>query len=490
MGEAFISRAGNAQNEIIGNAVIRATTFSGATVVCTNGAKSQTVTSGGSVEFTVGYGTWTVTSTYNGKARSKTVIVSAMQIYEINLKGVTYGIAIDMSVSDPTSACSYIDDAVGMSPLSCSSNGVCTYNGWDEIIDEVFGVKPCLYNNGAVSAYLNKNNYALKADGSSADITSGSSGDVMIEFKKTWYKYSVSGSILKFEVSDYDRSADGFVTAAFLSEDGKASTVDHFYYGAYEGYVLSNKLRSLSGKTATANISYDTSIADAANLGSKYTIETFFKRMYILGLLKLVTRSRDSQVTIGPGRVNGNNSPINTGTMNTAGLFYGRPGTYTEGCKVFGIENFWGNYYNWMAGLVTMGSGVVGVKSAKPYSSGGSGYTSVSPGFPANNSLIPTAYNPYMNGAVILPTSGQSDTSIGWPDYFCIDSDAGYVALVGGSWTTAWLPRVRSVAMSLFVFVHVHVLLRAPRRFIRSSVEGVPRGRRPASPWTPLQKRW
>lgn len=440
MGEAILSRGArsNEQDTTSYNAIIRANVFVGAKVTCTNGDKTyQKTATQKTIDFAVGYGTWVITSIYNSNTKTATVEVDALKIYQVTMSGSTYGISIDCSVSSPADAVTYIDDAVGFTPLRCASTGACNYGSWETIIDETFGIKPCLYNAGKVT-YLNKDNYAKTEAGATADITSGSSGDVMVEFPAKWYKYSFSGTSLIFEVADYDRSADGFVQSAFLSEDGNSSSVDAFYYGAYDGYVASSKLRSLSGKTPTVNTSFSTFITNAGSTVTGGMIETFAKRMYILGLLMLVTKSRDGQSAgIGYGRVNSNSSAINTGTMNTKGLFYGRTDVYTEGVKVFGIENFWGNIYHWMAGLYTVGtSGSIAVKMAAPYgSSGTTGGTTVSGVIASGSYYWPTQYKPYMNGAVILPTLGQSTTTIGWPDYFCINSSSGYIAFVGGSWS-------------------------------------------------------
>lgn len=434
MGEAIISRRGGTSG---GKAQIIVYVDSAVTVTCGSQSKTASLSSGKyTAVFNVDYGTYTISAYYSGQTATTTLSVTILQQYEVTLaNGHTYTVCVDMSVSDPTSACTYEDDAAGLTPLSVSSSGTPSYGSWADFVNKV--AKPCLYNNGTVT-YLNPNNYAQTAAGATADITSGSAGDVMIEFSKKWYKFAISGNYLRFSVADYDRSSDGFITTAFTSEDGNGSAVDAFYYGAYEGFNSSNKIRSLSGKTPTVNISWTNSLSYCAATGSKYTMEPFIKRMYILGLLMLVTKSRDGQATIGYGRVKSNSSAINTGTMNTKGLFYGRRDVDTEGCKVFGIENFWGNLWNWMAGMVTVGSTYsLYIKNYAPYNSSGTNYTQINVS-PSGGSLgswqYPTAYTPYQNGAIVLPKTVQSDSTKGWPDGFYVDSNAGFVPYVGGMW--------------------------------------------------------
>jgi hypothetical protein len=351
--------------------------------------------------------------------------------------GKTYGISIDMSVSSPSDAVTYIDNAVGFTPLAVNqSTGVCNYGSWKDIITDIFGCKPCLYVDGSRSKYLNPDNYAKDESGNTADITSGSAGDVMIEFKKTWYRYVVNGNYLIFEVANYDRASDGFVCSAFSSMDGNAIIRDYMYYGAYEGYNSSSKIRSLSGKTPTGSITYTNSRTYCQANGTSYGMEDWCKRYYILGLLMLVTKTRGIQDAVGNGRVASNSSAATTGSLDSAGLFAGYSDT-TKAVKCFGIENMWGSMYNWCDGIITLSSTTLGLKAAPPYNDTGSGYISIADGYTRSSGLYPTKYTTALNGAVIVASLGQSDSSIGFCDYVFVSSNAGFVALVGGSWNSS-----------------------------------------------------
>lgn len=439
MGEALLARANAYGNSEGGTTGVGATievevSNANVTVTCSNGTNTYTQT-GTNIRFVIStFGTWTLKATYSssGIVRTKSVVVDTYKLYSIKLMdGYTYGISINMSTSSPNDAVTYTDDAVGFTPLAVSS-GTCNYGSWQSIITDTFGVAPCLYNNSRGS-YLNPNNYAVTTSGASADITSGSSGDVMVEFKKTWYKFGLSGNVLTFQVSDYDRSDDGFCTEAFKSMDGNETVKDYMYYSAYEGYNSSSKLRSLSGKTPTRNITIGNFRTYCKAIGSTYGLEDWGKRTYILGLLMLVTKARGIQSVIGNG-ICDSNSAINTGTMNTKGLFYG--GASSVGCKVFGIENFWGNYYKWCDGLVTTGSsGTIKIKTCAPYCDGGdSTYTTVSGVMAHGSNGCVTGMIPLCDGKTIFPSMIQSDYTIGWQDYANVNSNASYVANVGGNY--------------------------------------------------------
>lgn len=441
MGEALISRgtAGGGG----GGALVKVTTFSGATVTCTSNEKSFTKTSTGDpVEFTLGYGSWDITAVTSSKTYSTKLNVDTLKVYDITLLGnMTLGISIDMSNSAPADAVTYTDDAVGYTPLAVDlSTGVCNYGSWETIINHVIGCKPCLYKDGARVAYLDPNDYSKFEDGSDADISSGEAGDVMVEFKKVWYKYAVDGTTLTFQIANYDRSADGFINSAFKSMDGNATIKDYMYFGAYEGLQKDGKTRSLSGVEAwglNPNPDSYTAIRDTCKAnGESYGMEDWCKRYYILGLLMLVTKTRGIQAAIGAGCTKDNEmyDVVTVGSLDQAGLFAGYEATEFKGVKAFGIENLWGNYYSWCDGIITLSSTTLGFKDCPPYNDTGDGYTSIADGYPRGSGKYPTSMVPVMDGAGITASVGQADATLGWCDYFYVYSSTGRVALVGGGY--------------------------------------------------------
>lgn len=434
MGQALISRGGGvggaakAKVEII--APLGATlTISQGDVVFTREVESSPV------EMSLGYGVWTISAS---GAATKTIDIDVLKVYEVNVRDVTYGISIDMSNGAPADAVTYTDDAVGYSALSCNdSTGACDYGSWEGAITGIIGCKPCLYKDGARVAYLNPNNYAQLENGGAADITSGNAGEVMVEFKKTWYKYAVSGDTLTFQVANYDRTADGFVCSAFKSNDGTATVKDFMYFGAYEGYSEGgdDKCHSLSGKSVWNNNywSYSTFRDNCKAFGASYGMEDWVKRYYILGLLMLVTKTRGIQAAIGDGNVNSGDL-ISSGSMDTRGLFYGINDDGNTGVKAFGIEHLWGNTYSWCDGIITLSESTIGLKECAPYNDSGEGYTSVADGATRSSWQYPTKMTPVLGGAAVVASTTQSDSSIGWCDGVYVYGGSGLVALVGGGY--------------------------------------------------------
>ena len=152
-------------------------------------------------------------------------------------------VVINEADSNPATCCSYADDAVNM------QSGASANAQWQEF----FGYKPCLFKNGQVVGYLNPNDYSKFEDGSSADITSGDAGDVMIEFPRRGIRSVKDGNTIRISMTDAPNDPD---FKYYAHQRGTVSK-DAFYIGAYVGTYANNssetssstsiKIRSLSG---------------------------------------------------------------------------------------------------------------------------------------------------------------------------------------------------------------------------------------------------
>lgn len=355
-----------------------------------------------------------------------TAILSEDQI----IRNGIYGVRIDQAVNDPALAVTYTGDAVGMNPLSCNpSTGICSYGDWYGIIKKLIGADPCLYLNGARSVYLKEADYTQKRDGGAADITSGNAGDVMIEFKKLYYRFYTQGTALCFEITGNDKSGDNsWSVDAFRTSGGAVQ--DFMYFSAYEGIIQSNKLRSLSGKTPTVNQTIGTFRTAATSMGSKYQQLDICKQMFIAGLLLLVTKTRNIQAAIGAGFTSGNSGPATTGIHNTKGLFCGS-NSGSNPCKVFGIENFYGSLFKWADGFVTGGGQILKYKSYPPYNDTGNGYAQATGIY--NGGGYPTQMT-NLGPSLLAAVQGSASDTTGWCDHWGLDTSAGYVCHVSGSW--------------------------------------------------------
>ena len=249
-----------------------------------------------------------------------------------------YGVSIDLANQNPETAVTYTDDAVGMTGGAAA---------WDSM--NIFkDIKPCLLKNGVVQYYLNPNDFTKKADGTSADITSGNDGDVMIEIPKTGFKITTSGNTLTIKVTDNPNDTANFKYYAHTrSAEGDRSKL---YIGAYLGWDSGGKLRSLSGKTPTASQTIGTFRTQAKANGSGYDLVSFYPLTLLQCLYLIRYKNLDSQTALGRGYVDGNSAATNTGGTNQKGMFFGET-TGKQQMKFLGIEDFWGNLRWWIDGL-------------------------------------------------------------------------------------------------------------------------------------------
>lgn len=259
-----------------------------------------------------------------------------------------YGIKINPNNSDPNTCVEYTDDAVGFIPLKVDqTTGECNYGSWKDIIINILGIKPCLVKtNGSVIFNLNPDNYNKTINGDDIDIESGEFGQVMIRFKHIYYKFSIDENKIWFQISN-KQIDNTWIDVAFTAEDGIGTIKDEMYIAAYESVQKNNMLQSISNGLPSFKLDYE-HIEISSEFGV-FHMMNIIRKQFIIFLGYLVTKSIDLEGNIGSGNTKG--QIIKTGTMNTKGLFYGK-NNKTEGVKLFGIENLWGNQLKYMHGMV------------------------------------------------------------------------------------------------------------------------------------------
>nr|DAT06856.1 MAG TPA: tail collar fiber protein [Caudoviricetes sp.] len=319
---------------------------------------------------------------------------------------------IDLTNSNPATCITYADDAVGMTPGSAE---------WDDF----FGHYPCLFKNGQEVGKLKRDNFSQFEDGRSADITSGDAGDVMIAFPRMGIKISTSGDIVTVSMTDDPDNTE----FKYYAHTRGSHRKDKFYLGAYKGYYDGSKLRSLSGKTPTSNQTIGTFRGYARNNGTGYDQSAFHQLTFRQVMYLLKYKHLNSQVALGRGYVDGNSSGTSTGGTNTRGMDFGET-TGKVQMKLFGLEDFWGNYYEWVDGIYSdsVRNILVGTDN---FNDTGSGYTNHEQGATSDiGGWMERPQGTTETGFIAKKLNGSETT------YFC---DYTYLyasrfAYFGGSW--------------------------------------------------------
>ena len=249
---------------------------------------------------------------------------------EKQIENKIFGCSIDMNEPDLHSAVEYIEDAAGFTPLSFI-NGNINYGDWEEFIRTIFGIRPCIRTNEEVIHYLDPNDYeSIEDEDIRLNLLELDEGDVMIEFKKVYYKIELVGDTLIFLVANY-RVDSSFTCDAFYADDGTGDESDFMYLSAYKNSKVDGTIRSVCGKNEF--IVYDninTCREDIQSLGIKYSQLSYNKNVFFLLLTWLLFKVKNISSIFDTTK-----TTITSGDLNNKGLFYTGP----EGNKLLGAED-------------------------------------------------------------------------------------------------------------------------------------------------------
>ena len=348
------------------------------------------------------------------KSESGAVNADATQIVSVKPSDYsTWTVNIDQSNSNPLSCCTYADSATGMTKGS---------SDWDDI----FGYKPCIMKDGVVQGYLNPNDFTKYENGSSAPITD-TTYDVMIEFPRRGLSITTSGNIITVKLTN-DPNNSNF---QYYAHKRGSIQKDYFYLGAYDATGSSSKLGSNSGKTPLTNVSITNFINYAHNRGTGYEIMGFYQWTYVQALYVLKYGNLNSQSAVGMGYVSGS-SAQSTGATNSNGMCYGST-SITSRVKLFGLEDLWGNVYQFICGLYSDSSRnlLTTTDNFGASTSSSSWEFSVSSGVSSNSYGYMTKAQGTNNGGFVLKVANGSSTTY-FSDFARLY--ASYFPRVGGGW--------------------------------------------------------
>jgi hypothetical protein len=273
-----------------------------------------------------------------------------------------------------------------VSPASTKKNNTFTPEIQSQLYDNIKG---CILNlDGTVNYYLNSNNWAFKEDGVTPSDLTGADGNVMVEIPRFWFKRIDVGSVYTWEITTSPRL--GFsLHPAFVKDNIEVS---HRYYGAYDacfwdatdglyksGLNLDNasnlfnatedRLSSVAGVYPIVGLTRNEARLMATNNGAGWRQLDFALWSAVQMLYLIEYQSFFSQNILGDGNTNntylyssnnqhdsphtvagyGNNiGNGSTTVVSGAGLSF-RPGI--SFMKYRGIENIYGNCWNWCDGI-------------------------------------------------------------------------------------------------------------------------------------------
>ena len=350
--------------DTVAGAVIRKST-NGYPVSETDGDACMTITADGVYTDTnVVYGAtyyysafpYTSTGAYNRSDSNRVSITTSTNASNPSgpHKGTyLYGFDIDLDDMDPNTRVSYPEDVdnYGFTPGKVDSSGVFNYGSWTLSPGQAFMPKPCIVSTGTYSTvlyYLDPNNYGLREDGvTESDVAkpyvSGGRIQAMMEWPKIYTHRELVNGVYKFRCSDEPQSDDW---DCWCNYDRNNNVIDNFYTSIYLCSRVDSVARSMSGENINTAKSMAEQITLSTNNGEDWHMGVLSDHLLIQDLLVLMAKSTDCQSAYGKGRV-GLNTVEKTGYADSKGMFCGG-----SRVKVFGMEDYWGNAFNRIAGWI------------------------------------------------------------------------------------------------------------------------------------------
>lgn len=309
---------------------------------------------------------------------------------------------IDQSNSNPLTCITYEDDAKFMEKGSAD---------WDDF----FGSKLVLFKDGKEVRDLKDEelNSLTEAD-----------GDVMVKFPRKGLSIKTVGDKVYVSMTDNPDNVDFKYYAHTRGEERREA----FYLGAYLGYEKDGKLRSVKGFEPTGSKSITDFRTIAQANGSGYEQLAFYQWTFLQAMYVLKYGNLDSQTALGKGLTNGS-SYLNTGGTNGKGVDFGTANG-TDQMRFQYIEDMWGNKFQWLDGIKSVGNSQMKTGTDK-FSNDGASYSAHNLGFSGNVYNYPKSIQGTSELGFVIKASGGSQTTY-FCDYQDVYGDRENFGCVGG----------------------------------------------------------
>lgn len=241
-------------------------------------------------------------------------------------------VKIDLNNSNPETSCTYHDDAVGMTPRS---------EEWDEF----FGHYPCWIKAGKEILKVNPNNFHKDINGNDIQDDNFTNESLMICFPRIGIKAELSNNLIIIKITNNPENKDFY----YIGHDFKGKKYKKCYLGVYKGSVnsynnVSNALVSRSDRGLVHGTPSQL-IQFALNNFGEYNIKHYNQHLMLQFMYILKYKNLNSQYFLGPGR--------STGKTGGSEIFGMDSVNNNDIVKLFGLEDFWGNNSELLAGLRT-----------------------------------------------------------------------------------------------------------------------------------------
>lgn len=350
---------------------------------------------------------------------SGTAIKNSIQSTNFNIIEklvIIQGVRIDISNSDPEGSVTYIEDSVGKTPGSLDWMEEWPFNA-------IFPVVVAKADKHI--SKLNKFDITQLESGDLANITS-TTQDCMSILPTIWYKFTTASGNTDITITNVE--TEGYTRFPYDTQYSAAGK------GMFEGYVSGDVLCSVSGKTPTTSQTRSTFRDQAAANGVGFCQNTFEIQLILEILFLLYYKNRNSQEAVGNGNCN-NSNYLNTGTSkarNTGSIAHHAYGNtnLTTAMKFLWIENFWGNYHEFVDGLTIVNYVAKVCYDLSKFDDIGTSSSYTKAGQVTSNSGYADKLR-LTNLGGFLPTSASGSNTTHWCDYAWVSSGTS-ITIFGG----------------------------------------------------------
>lgn len=286
-----------------------------------------------------------------------------------------YGYKVALNNPNPQTRISYLGQAKGKRPAFWNyANGYFDEGDWSH----AFFMKnsfPCMVKeDGTMDYRLDPENYLLKEDGTSSDVTNQEyAGSAMTAFPAIWVKRWQDENFLYCMISNRQLDEDYH---AYMHTRPDGTVAEYKYIGMYMSALFTDRYKSLSGTTVTTGRTFEQEQLYTHNIGGNWEVFSLSDWSTINDLLTLISKSDNSQTSFGYGYVGGSalSTASDGGKLYYGGAFFNTAALNTSSWqKVFHLHNLYSNHQMRMGGLV-YNTGVLYAKPFPPYNATGEGY--------------------------------------------------------------------------------------------------------------------
>lgn len=274
---------------------------------------------------------------------------------------------------------------------------------------------------------LADDNSTMYVDGTPADLT-GSQGDVFMKMPDFWYRaVEVRTDIWGIQ----------FQLGSTSPGDGWIKWDTNALIGVYEAYIFGNKVYSRSGVSSSAGTSQQTFKRLARNRGNGFQLVDWQMHCVMAILFYAQYGHTNCQKKIGAGtdsytkpcgQTNANGMNDTKGIEPVDGLNDAGADGNTQSINFWGLENWWGNKYEWIDNVVV---DAYEWKITEPDG------TLRTPGFAIRSSYSWIKKLMFGDNCDLIPTTSGSSNSTGFCDYYSGSSATACVVNRAGAFSGA-----------------------------------------------------